>query len=80
MLGCYLHIQDLGHNLADPHLIFLLECDYLKGEAWLKKGCKSSTIGPSLTRLQAALMFNNDVGYHLGCVDTKSNVIAYGIS
>ena len=80
MLGCYLHIQDLGHSLPDPHPIFLLKCDNPQGEAWLKKGCTSSTIGRSLTRLQAALMFNNKVGYNFGCVDTHSNVIADEIS
>ena len=80
MLRCYLHIQDLGHSLPDPHPVFLLECDNMQGEAWLKKGCASSTIGQSLTCLQSALMFNNNVGYHFGCVDTKSNVIANGIS
>ena len=80
MLGCYLHIRDLGHNIIDPHPVFLLECDNTQGEAWLKKGCTSSTIGRSLTRLQAALMLNNNVGYHFGRVDTKTNVIADGIS
>ena len=80
MVGCYLHIQDLGHSLLDPHPVFLLECNNTQGEAWLKKGCISSTIGRSLTRLQAALMFNNNVGYNFGSVDTKSNIIADGIS
>ena len=80
MLGCYLHIQDLGHNLAEPCPIFLLKCDNTQGKAWLKKGCTSSTIGRSLTCLQAALMFNNNVGYHFSRIDTKSNVIANGIS
>ena len=31
-------------------------------------------------RLQAALLFDNKVGYRFGRVDTKSNVIADGIS
>ncbi len=79
MLGCYLHIQDLEHSLPDPHPVFLFECDNTQGEAWLKKGCTSSMISQSLTCLQAALMFNNNVGYHFRCVDTKSNVIANGI-
>ena len=39
-----------------------------------------STIGQSLTRLQATLMINNNVGYHFGCIDTTTNVIADGIS
>ena len=80
MLGCYLHIQDLGNSSPDPHPVFLLECDNTQGEAWLKKGCTSSTIGRALTRLQAALLFDNKVGYRFGRVDTKSNVIADGIS
>ena len=80
MLGCYLHFQDLGHNLVDHQPIFLLKCNNTQGKAWLKKGCTSSTIGCSLTCLQAALMFNSDMGYHFGCVNTKSNVIADGIS
>ena len=80
MLGHYLHIQDLGHSLPDPHPVFLLECDNTQGEAWLRKRCTSSTIGQALTHLQAALLFNNKVGYRFGCVDTKSNVIANGIS
>ena len=45
-----------------------------------KKGCTSSTIGRALTRLQAALLFDNKVGYRFGRIDTKSNVIADGIS
>ena len=52
----------------------------MQGEAWLKKGYTSSMIGRSLTHLQAALMFINKVGYHFGCIDTKSNVIANWIS
>ena len=80
MLGCYLLIQDLGHSLPDPHPVFLLDCDNTQGGAWLKKGWTSSMIGQSLTHLQAALMFNNKVGYHFGCIDTHSNVIANGIS
>ena len=37
-------------------------------------------IGQSLTRLKAALMFNNKVGYHFRRIDTQSNVMADGIS
>ena len=44
MLGCYLHTQNLGCKLVDPHPVFLLECDNTQGEAWLKKGCTSSII------------------------------------
>ena len=80
LVGYYLHVCDLGHNIADPHPIFLLECDNMQGKAWLKKGCTSSTISHALTCLQATLMFNNDVGYHIVPVNTKSNVIANGIS
>ena len=59
MLGCYLHIQDLGHNVVDPHPVFLLECDNTQGKAWLKKGCTSSTISQSLTCFQATNHVNN---------------------
>jgi hypothetical protein len=37
-------------------------------------------MGRKLARLQAALLLNHGAGYHFGRVDTKSNVIADGIS
>ena len=67
-------------NLPVPHPIFLRECNNTQGEAWLKKGCTISLIRHALTHLQAALLLDNNIRYHFGRVDTKSNVIANGIS
>ena len=76
MLGCYLHVHDLIPHPANPHLIFHLKCNNTQGKAWIKKGCTVSPIGHAVVHLQAALLFDNDVGYHFGHIDTKSNVIA----
>ena len=80
MLGCHLHFWDDAQSHRNPNRIFLLECDNMTDESWLKKGCSSSLIGSGLTRLQATLLLGNGVGYRFGCIDTKSNVIADGIS
>jgi hypothetical protein len=80
MLGCHLHDIKTVTTRDDPHQVFLLECDNTAGQAWLSKGCTSSATGRALARLQASLLLNQDTGYCFGCVDTKTNVIADGIS
>jgi hypothetical protein len=50
------------------------------GESWLTNGCSSSATGRNLAHLQAALLLDQGIGYRFGHVDTKSNVIADGIS
>jgi hypothetical protein len=80
MMGCQLHHLETKGSRDDPQLVFLLECNNTAGESWLAKGCSSSTIRRDLAHLQAALLLDQGVGYHFGCVDTKSNVIANGIS
>ena len=80
MLGCHLHFDDSTQVRHDPHPIFLLKDDNMTGESCLKKGCTSSPIGHSLTRLQAMLLLRNGAGYCFGSIYTKSNFIADGIS
>jgi hypothetical protein len=80
MLGCHLSHLETKDSWDDPHPVFLLECDNTTGESWLAKGCMSSATGHDLARLQAALLIDQGVGYCFGRVDTKSNVIADGIS
>jgi hypothetical protein len=63
-----------------PHPVYLLEWDNTTGKSWLTKGCTSSVTGRSLARLQAALLLDQGVGYHFGRIDTKSNLIADGLS
>jgi hypothetical protein len=69
MLGCNLHHLDTLTSQSDAHPIYLLECDNTAGESWL-----------NIARLQATLLLDHSAGYNFGCIDTKSNVIADGIS
>ena len=80
MLGCHLHGTQTTASCLDPHPTYLLECNNTAGELWLAKGCTSSATGHKLSRLQASLLLDQCAGYHFGRVDTKSNVIAGGIS
>ena len=80
MLGCNLHHLDTLTSQSDAHPIYLLECDNTAGESWLNKGCTSSPTGRELAQLQATLLLDHGAGYNFGHVDTKSNVIADGIS
>jgi hypothetical protein len=80
MMGCHLSHLETKDAWDDPHPINLLECDNTAGESWLAKGCTSSATGHDLARLQAALLLDQGVGYSFGRIDTKSNVIADGIS
>ena len=45
-----------------------------------EKACNSSLIGRTLSRLQCAMMMNNNVGVHTAYVTTVENVIADRIS
>jgi hypothetical protein len=80
MLGCHRHYLDTLTSRSDAHLIYLLECDNTAGESWLTKGCTSSPTGRELARLQATLLLDHGAGFHFGRANTKSNVIADGIS
>ncbi len=80
MMGCHLHHLESRVSRCDPHPIYRLECDNTAGESWLTKGCTSSAAGRDLARLQAALLLDQGAGYSFGRVDTKTNVIADGIS
>jgi hypothetical protein len=80
MLGCHLHHLETKDLQNNPHPVYLLECNNTTGESWLTKGCTLSATGRDLARLQASLLLDQGVGYHFSCVDTKSNVIADGIS
>ena len=80
MLGCHLHGLETTATCLDPHPIYLLECNNTAGESWLAKGCTSSATGHKLSQLQAALLLDQGAGYHLGHADTKTNIIADGIS
>ena len=80
MLGCHLHDLETAATCLNPHPIYLLECDNTAGESWLAKGSTSSATGHKLARLQATLLLDQGVGYHFGRIDTKTNVIADGIS
>ena len=80
MLGCHLHDSETAATRHDPHPVFLLECDNTAGQAWLSNRCTSSATGCALARLQASLLLDQGAGYRFGRVDTKTNVIADGIS
>lgn len=80
MLGCHLHDIETSTTRRDPHPIFLLECNSTAGQEWLSKGCTSSANDRALARLQASLLINQGAGYRFGRVDTKTNLIADGIS
>jgi hypothetical protein len=80
MMGCHLSHLENKDLRDDPHPVYLLECDNTASESWLAKGCTSSATGRDLARLQSVLLLDQGVGYRFGRVDTKSNVIADGIS
>jgi hypothetical protein len=80
LLGCYHHFLTNKESIPDPHPTFHLRCDNTQGEAWAKKGCKTAAIGRALSRIQAALMIGNPVGYTLGRISTTDNVVADDIS
>jgi hypothetical protein len=80
MLGCHRHYLNTLTSRSDAHPIYLLECDNTAGESWLNKGCTSSPTGRELARLQATILLDHGAGFHFGRIDTKSNVIAGGIS
>ena len=42
MMGCYLHVRNLGHIIANLHLIFLLKCDNMQGKTWLKRAARAA--------------------------------------
>jgi hypothetical protein len=80
MMGCHLSHIETKDSREDPHP-YLFECNNTVGESWLMKGCTSSATGRDLTHLQTALLLlDQGIGYHFGRMDTKSNVIANGIS
>jgi hypothetical protein len=58
----------------------LLIADNTAAESWMETACNSSLIGRALSRLQCAMMMNNNVGFHTGHVTTTNNVIADRIS
>ena len=80
LLGCYHHFLIHKESIQDPHPTFHLRCDNTQGEAWAKKGCKTAAIGRALSRLQAALMIGNPIGYTMGRISTTDNIVADDIS
>ncbi|KAL3803843.1 hypothetical protein HJC23_004005 [Cyclotella cryptica] len=80
MMGCHLHHLETRATRGDPNPLYRLECDNTAGESWLTRGCTSSATGRDLARLQAALLLDQGAGYRFRRVDTKTNVIADGIS
>ena len=80
MMGRHLHHLESRATRCDSHPLYRLECDNTAGESWLTKGCTSSAAGCDLARLQATLLLDQGAGYSFGRVDTKTNVIADGIS
>ena len=58
----------------------LLMADNTSSESWAEKGCNSSHIGRALSRLQCAMMMNNNVGLITDHITTTKNVIADCIS
>lgn len=65
---------------SDPYPSVLFYADNSACESWMEKACNSSLIGRALSRLQCAMMINNDVGFHTGHITTKDNVIADRLS
>jgi len=65
---------------SDPFPMVLLYADNTASESWMEKACNSSLIGRALSRLQCAMMMNNNVGLHTAHITTVKNVIADRIS
>ena len=65
---------------ADPYPLVLLYGDNAASESWMVKACNTSMIGRALSRLQCAMMINNNVAVQTDHVATEINVIADAIS
>lgn len=61
---------------SDPYPVVKFYADNTACESWMEKACNSSLIGRALSRLQCAMMINNNVGFSTGHITTKDNVIA----
>ena len=64
----------------DPFPVVRFFVDNTSSEAWGMKGCTGSLIGRALSRLQCAMMIDNNVAARTARVNTKANVIADQIS
>lgn len=74
------HYYKNNPDPSDPYPSVLFYADNSASESWMEKACNSSLIGRALSRLQCAMMINNDVGLHTGHITTKDNVIADRLS
>ena len=74
------HYYHNNHDPSDPYPMVLFYADNTASEAWMEKACNSSLIGRALSRLQCAMMINNNVGLHTGHITTTNNVISDRIS
>ena len=74
------HYYQLHPDAGDPFPTVLFYADNRASESWMEKACTSSLIGRALSRLQCAMMIDNNVGIHTGHVTTKENFIADLIS
>ena len=72
----YLHNPDP----EDPFPQVLFYADNTASESWMVKACNSSLIGRALSRLQCAMMINNNVGIRTDHVTTVANIIADKLS
>ena len=74
------HFFQQNPDSSDPYPMVLFMADNTSSESWAEKGCNSSHIGRALSRLQCAMMMNNDVGLITDHITTTKNVIADRIS
>jgi len=74
------HFYHNNPDPSDPFPMVLFYADNAASESWTEKACNSSLIGRALSRLQCAMMMNNNVGVHTAHITTIKNVIADRIS
>ena len=74
------HFYHINPDPSDPFPMVLFYADNTASESWMEKACNSSLIGRALSRLQCAMMMNNNVGIRTAHITTNKNVIADHIS
>ena len=74
------HFYHINPDPSDPFPMVLFYADNTASESWMEKACNSSLIGRALSRLQCAMMMNNNVGIRTAHITTTKNVIADRIS
>ena len=78
--AAYYHYYQNNLDHSDPFPMVWFYADNTVSKSWMEKACNSLLIGRAPSRLQCAMMMNNNVGLHTGHVTTTQHVIVDRIS